>query len=415
MAARIDVVKVRRWLPLALLFAACAGGPAAAQAPTLWDRDAARELLGFGRNVGTEGLDPADYRLTELEAALDGPAPGLDAAATRSFALLVRDLADGRVRPPARGEAHFPYPTVTPQAVEAMMDLALATRTVTASLNGLLPASADYRALRAALAATPADAAEQRMAIRVNLDRWRWLPREGEGRWLLVNVPAFEVRLIAGGETLAIHRVIVGKARTPTPQFAASVTGVIINPDWNVPDSIIAESVGKLVRTRPDTARKRGYSWSTDGNGRLRVVQKPGPENALGQLKLVMPNPWSIYLHDTPAKTLFDRSERAFSHGCIRTQEPHKLAARLLEGTDWDLKRIDATMASGAQVTAPLAKPMPVVIGYFTAVADESGAVRLFKDVYKRDAAVAAALGPGPAPGGAVARALPRDEVCGLG
>jgi murein L,D-transpeptidase YcbB/YkuD len=379
-----------------------------------WDRAAARELLDYGRGVGQEGLDPADYRLTELTAALDGPAAALDAAATRSFALLARDLADGHVAPAARGDAHYPYPTLAPRDVERSMELALATRTVAASLSGLLPAGADYRALRAALAG--ATDAETRMAIRVNLERWRWLPREAGGRWLLVNVPAFELRLLDGGETVATHRVIVGKSRTPTPQFAATVTGVIINPDWNVPASIIAESVGKLVRTRPDTARARGYTWSTDANGRLKVVQKPGPDNALGQLKLVMPNPWSIYVHDTPAKTLFERDERAFSHGCIRTQAPDQLAARLLDGTDWDLARIDATMTSREQVTVQLPKALPIVIGYFTAIVDANGAVRLVKDVYGRDKAVAAALGPGPAPSAIpVAQAAARDEVCGLG
>src|SRR3546814_1081190 len=110
-----------------------------------------------------------------------------------------------------------------------------------------------------------------------------------------------------------LWQVIVGKTKTPTPVFAAQVTGVTFNPWWEIPESIVAESVGKLVRTRPAEAARRGYVVQ---DGRYR--QRPGPQNALGRMKLMMPNPYSIYLHDTPAQSLFARDVRAFSHGCVR-------------------------------------------------------------------------------------------------
>jgi L,D-transpeptidase YcbB len=392
--------------------------PASAQAPQLWDKAAARELLGFAQGIGREGLDPADYALPALTAAIESGTPAaLDMAATRSFAALAHDLADGHVAPSARGrESHFAYPTLKPADIEQMMELALNTRTVAASLAGLLPGSADYRALREALARTPAKDIAQRQALRVNMERWRWLPRDLSGRFLLVDLPAFELKLFDNGEVTARHRIVIGKAKTQTPEFAARVTAVQINPDWNVPDSIIAESVGKLVRTRPAVARARGYTWSYDASGRLKVVQGPGSDNSLGQLKLIMPNPYSIYVHDTPAKSLFERGERAFSHGCIRTENPAALAGRLLEGVDWDQGRVEDAIATGAQTTVALPRPIPILVAYLTAALDANGSVRYFKDLYRRDPAVAAALGADAGPvSGLSAHKDAAEDVCPLG
>lgn len=401
-------------LPIA---ASAQSAPAPAVAPVLWDKAAARALLDFGQRIGGDGLNPADYRLAALDQAIAGGSPAeLDSAATRSFALLAHDLADGHVPPSARKDSHFRYPTLSPAGIEQMMELALSTRTVAASLAGLLPTSEDYRALKAALAATPAADAERRRTLRVNLDRWRWLPRDLGTRYLLVDVPAYEVRLVDHGQVIETHRVIVGKLKTVTPEFAAKVTGVLINPDWTVPDSIIRESVGKLVRTRPSTASARGYTWFTDAAGKLHVVQKPGANNALGQIKLVMPNPYTIYLHDTPSKSLFEKSVRAYSHGCIRTDKPAALAARLLEGTGWDEARINAQIEDGEPMTVSLSRPIPIVVAYLTAAPGPDGTISFYKDIYGRDDAVAAALGADVAPVGDVARAAPpRDETCAVG
>lgn len=411
--------------PIAAAVAAClamSGVPFAASAqlsmpPAQWDEAAARELLGYAQTIGSEGLDPADYRLDTLSTAINKGAPdAIDAAATRTFALLAHDLAAGHAPTGARKDNHLPTSTLTPSAAERMMELALATHTVTASLAGLLPTSSDYRALRAALAETPESEPARRLAIRVNMERWRWLPHDLGKRYLVVNVPAFELRVMDNGELVATHRVIVGKSKTQTPEFMARVTGVLLNPDWTVPQSIIAESVGKLVRTRPATARARGYTWTTDASGRLHVVQKPGDNNALGRYKLVMPNPWTIYVHDTPSKQLFEKDARAYSHGCIRLDQPAALVTRLLDGTQWTPERIAETIASGEMVTASLARPLPILVTYFTAAPDTAGNIILYKDIYGRDDAIARALGPGSAPalGAAMAQAA-RDERCDLG
>ena len=167
------------------------------------------------------------------------------------------------------------------------------------------------------------------------------------------------------------------------------MTGVIINPSWQVPPSIIAESVGALVRTRPATARARDYVWSYRG-GSLSVTQRPGPQNALGQIKLEMPNPFKVYVHDTPGKALFDEEQRAYSHGCIRTDRPRELAAALLGMAD--LAAIDGLIASGTTVRLALGRPLPIHAVYQTVLAEADGSTPYLRDPYNLDPAVAAEL-----------------------
>lgn len=377
-----------RALVLALLVA-FAILPARAAAP--WTPAAAAALLDYGQRIDSHGLDPADYQLDRLRLALTlSDQAGLDTAATRSFALLARDLANGRVPLAQRRLSFFRGMGLTPEGTLDLVDRALGTNDVAGTLDRLAPWHPDYRMLRAALVGLPAGAGAERATVRANLERWRWLPRSLGERYLIVNIPEYSVRLIEGGQVAATHRVIVGKAATPTPQFSTSVTGVILNPVWRVPQSIIAESVGALVRTRPAEAARRGYSWTGSGAS-LQVTQKAGPTNALGQVKLEMLNPLSIYLHDTPSKALFDQQTRTYSHGCIRTEKPEELAARLLAGTQWTPARIAQTIAGGKTVTARLPQALPVYVVYFTARADAGGRLALFDDPYKLDAA----LGPG--------------------
>ncbi|MBB5987926.1 L,D-transpeptidase family protein [Sphingobium lignivorans] len=398
-----------RILILALSFLLCVAPPAHAAMP--WSAQAAARLLDYGEKIGTHGLDPSDYELDRLRTALAGrDQAGLDTAATRSFALLARDLANGRVPAAQRRLSYFRTANLTPDAVLELLDRALAAGDVPGTLDRLAPANADYRMLRAALASLPADARSDRARVRANLERWRWLPRDLGERYLLVNVPEYVVRLMDGGKSGAEHRVIVGKRATPTPQFATTATGIIFNPTWTVPQSIIRESVGALVRNRPDTARARGYTWTGSG-ANLHVVQQPGPTNSLGQMKIDMPNPLSIFLHDTPSKTLFGQETRMFSHGCVRTDRPFDLAARMLAGTEWTPARIEEAVAARETITAKLPRPVPVYVVYMTARADADGRLHSFDDIYGLDAGISRDLG---AAGLAAVRQL-SDRTCAAG
>lgn len=277
------------------------------------------------------------------------------------------------------------------------------------ALDRIAPQDADSALLRATLTNLPPNApASERAALIATLERRRWLAREERGLRLVVNIPAFRLDLLDGDRMLQSHRVIVGKPATPTPQFAAAVQAVTINPTWIVPGSIIAESVGRLIRTHPRTARARGYTWSRTPSGGLSVVQKPGAQNALGRIKFEFPNPYRVYIHDTPSRELFDQPGRAFSHGCIRLAEPEALAATLLAGQGWDRERIADAIAAGKTVRVALASAVPVDIVYFTAERGEGRSVRYWPDLYGLDMPLARRVaGSGPL---AVRAAAPATE-----
>lgn len=262
-------------------------------------------------------------------------------------------------------------------ALEPVLADAVAHDTLDTFFAGLRPLSDDYAALRAAY---PQETDQtRRQAIARNMERWRWMPRALGPDYVLVNAARFEANLWRHGAKAATWRVIVGKKATPTPVFDTRITGVILNPWWEVPASIVRESVGALVRRSPATARARGYVW---GGGRYR--QRPGPGNALGQMKLVMPNPYSVYMHDTPSKQLFDQPVRAFSHGCIRTDNAIGFATTLLDGA-MSRAEVDAVVASGKTTTVQLPRALPVYIAYFTAVSNGAGGVDVLPDIYGRD------------------------------
>lgn len=361
-------------------------------APRRWDPQTAGTLLAYIERIDSHGLDPADYAPAQLEQALaSGDAARLERQATDSFARVAADLAIGRVKPGRRGRYFIASDPIEPARMASLIDSAIAFGSVAPGLEALAPRTREYAALRAALTRLGPGQDEERRKIEVSLERWRWLPRNLGDRHLLVNIPDFRLHLMDGNREIASHRVIVGKPQTPTPQFSAQVTAVILNPSWHVPQSIIAESVGSLVRNRPQVARARGYVWSYSGGG-LRVTQQPGPQNALGQMKLDMPNPLTVYIHDTPSKDLFERDVRTFSHGCIRTQLPFDLAEALLRDAGWSRAQIDAGVAARQTKRVPLESPISVYVVYMTAVAGPDGAVRFLDDPYRLDAAIAAQL-----------------------
>jgi murein L,D-transpeptidase YcbB/YkuD len=348
-----------------------------------WSKQDGQDLLTFVEAIGGEGLNPEDYDPAGLRQALAGPDAALDQAATATFLKVESDLAFGHVRREARIDWHVHDDPQTPADQQALLDRALSGHDVPDILRSLLPTHPQYAALKAALASADDEAMRDR--IRLNLDRWRWLPRDLGEKYVIVNVPAYTVAIVADGQTLNRRRAVAGALKTPTPQLNAMITGAIFNPWWEVPTSISHEVAGKP-----------GYVSVPNGDG-VRWRQPPGPRNALGRVKLVMGNPYAIYLHDTNAKKLFDSQARAYSHGCIRTEDAVGFAQTLLDGTEWDRGRIDATLASGKSTQASLATPIPVYIVYFTVAATSDKGLIAYKDMYSRDGAAIAALNGAPA------------------
>ncbi|HYE27841.1 MAG TPA: L,D-transpeptidase family protein [Allosphingosinicella sp.] len=380
----------------AALPAAAQNAPAAAPAPVLppatapaplpppvaadWSRKDGEALLAYIEGIGAEGLDPADYQPDALRDAIEAKGDALDAVATSTFLKLAGDLMFGHVRGDDRIDWHVRDDGWNVYDQQALVDRAVKGK-VAETLNSLMPTHPQYAALKALLA-DPATDSKTRDRIRINLDRWRWLPRDLGSKYVIVNVPAYTVALVENGQTLNRRRAVAGAIKTPTPQLSAVITGAIFNPWWEVPSSIA-----------PEVRGKKGYVAVKDESGRVvRWRQPPGPSNALGRVKLVMGNPHAIYLHDTNAKNLFNRQARAFSHGCIRTEDAVGFAETLLEGTEWNRAKIDQTLATGKATQANLAAPVPVYIVYFTVAATSDGPPMTYADMYGRDGKVLAAL-----------------------
>jgi len=353
--------------------------------PPMWSVSDAQELLAFIQGIGREGLDPADYDPQALSAAIAAGDPmNLSEVATRLFNRVSSDLALGHVRGKDRIDWHIKDPDLDNGRQDKLLRWALQTHQVTDTLVGLLPTHPQYGFLKRALEVTPASETSKINRIRLNLDRWRWLPRDLGDRYIIVNVPAYTAALVEDGETISRHYAVAGKISTPTPQLSAIATGVILNPWWEIPKSIEGEVRGRA-----------GYVAVKDKNGKvIRWRQPPGPSNALGKIKFVMPNSKAIYLHDTNAKSRFNSRVRAFSHGCIRTKDIDQLATILLTegGTEWTPEKVQATIASGKTVEAKFPQPLPVYIIYMSSAATVDGKIVDYADVYKRDGKAIAAL-----------------------
>jgi L,D-transpeptidase YcbB len=354
--------------------------PVASPIAADWSRDDAGELLAYIERVDEEGLDPADYKPSALRDAIEAKGDALDTVATQTFLKLAGDLMFGHVRGDGRIDWHVKDDSWNVYDQQALLDRAV-KGDLAETLHGLLPTHPQYAALKGLLADSSVDA-KTRDRIRINLDRWRWLPRDLGSKYVIVNVPAYTVALVENGQTLNRRRAVAGAIKTPTPQLSAVITGAIFNPWWEVPSSIAGEVRGK-----------KGYVAVKDDSGKVvRWRQPPGPSNALGRVKLVMGNPHAIYLHDTNAKNLFNRQARAFSHGCIRTEDAVGFAETLLDGTEWDRPKINQTLATGKATQANLAAPVPVYIVYFTVAATSDGPPMSYNDMYGRDGKVLAAL-----------------------
>ncbi len=259
-------------------------------------------------------------------------------------------------------------------------------------------------------------ARERLRQIIVNMERWRWMPQSLGRDHLLVNIAAFEMDRVANGRLAERIRVIVGKRYHKTPVFSKRLRYLVFNPTWTVPQSIARrEMLPKLQRDpfhlAADFDVLRGgkkldwasIDWTRYSPSRalpFTFRQHPGPRNALGRVKFMLPNRHAIYLHDTPARGLFARSTRAFSHGCIRVHRPLRLAATLLKGhRDWNRKKIDAIIASGqtVRVNLPKSRQWPVHIIYATSFA-RGDEVHFRPDIYGRDRKLRNALFAKPTP-----------------
>ncbi|MEO8451819.1 MAG: L,D-transpeptidase family protein [Gemmatimonadota bacterium] len=238
--------------------------------------------------------------------------------------------------------------------------------------------------------------------LEANLEPRRSFPDSLGERYILMNAAAFRLDVIEGGASVLQLRVIVGRPRLPTPIASSLVTELLFRPLWRVPRSIAINEIVPIIRRDPGYPARMGMrvfhgseragsevdprtiDWSATGRALpYRFVQEPGPRNPLGGVKLVFRTPYDVYLHDTPARALFERRRRAFSHGCVRVDRIDQLVAYLLPG--WPADSIAAAMANGRDRRVPLAAPIPIHLVYWTAWVEADGLVAFREDIYHRD------------------------------
>lgn len=229
--------------------------------------------------------------------------------------------------------------------------------------------------------------AKQRIEqILVNMERMKWMPDKDEAVKLVANIPDFTLQVYQDGQAKFDMKIVVGKAGHNSVVFSDKLEYVVFSPYWNIPSSIVRDEI--LPKMRKNT----GYLWQNNmeqtgtRNGLPVIRQKPGGENSLGRVKFIFPNNYNIYFHDTPAKSLFDLNDRAFSHGCIRLEQPQRLAAFLLRNNDaWTDAKISNAMYEGEEDWVKLEKTVPVYILYYTAWVDDKGEINFRKDIYGHD------------------------------
>lgn len=394
--------------------------PAASISQPLWSADAVAALIEISALAQAEGLASYESAAAEIAGLQErsttsaAGAAAFDRAADTLFIDLAQTFAQGAVDP-ARADPQWRIPRPALPDVPSLLSTARGDAASVRALTMLLPQSSEYAALRAELGRVHAEplgtpdpsglVREARIAsLRASLERWRWLPRDLPNPRIEVRIAQFQVILRQTSAPSRIHNAIVGARASQTPSFAAEINAVTLNPTWTPPRSILSNELLPQFARDPNAASRGGYD-AIDATGSIvdpimidwaarpfpyQVRQRPGAINALGRVKFEMPNPYDIYLHDTPNHALFARDQRALSHGCVRVDDALDLAAAVL-APPYTASSLQEEVDPGQTRSLPLAAPLPVYVLYITAFSAD-GAVLYADDIYGRDAALIAAL-----------------------
>jgi murein L,D-transpeptidase YcbB/YkuD len=404
------------------------------EGPPLWVTEEgfspkAQALIAEIEKADDWGLDAGSYELPPANDLLATPNAQADDELQLSIAVLsyARDAQIGRLTP-SRVSKLFDQRPALRDPKKVLTEIAAANEP-DAYLTSLHPQQEQFKRLHKALLAARAraettgndprnDREVQRLVI--NMERWRWMPRSLGSYYVWNNVPEFETRVVKGEKTIYEEKIIVGQVKYATPFFSAPMRNVVFHPNWTVPPTIIKEDLapklqgggGFFGNANTAVLRQHGLSvsfkgepvdpdsvdWKNVNVHQYTFTQAPGPTNVLGQLKFNFPNKHAIYMHDTVQPELFVETQRTLSHGCIRVNQPDRFAAVLLaQDRGWSAGQVRSMLAENETNVVTLKRPVPVHLTYFTAVADESGAVRTFDDIYNIDNRMAAALFDRPA------------------
>lgn len=397
---------------------ACAPGMGAPVAASQWSDAALKELITLAEALPAEGLPSEQTAIDEIKlyqrrAGADPIAANqINIAADTLHERLARTYAQGAADPALADPAwHIPRPP----APDTTTFLAAGRRNASAirALGLLPPKSEEYRELRAELARVTREepnavdaqgrSREARLvSLRASLERWRWLPREFPDTRVEVRIAQFQVTLHRPSGPATSYAAIVGARDTQTPAFVSAIGGITLNPAWTPPRSILVNEIVPSIRRNPaaagpydiidssgNTIPSASVNWAERPFPYL-LRQRPGPSNALGRIKFEMPNPYDVYLHDTPSRALFARDDRALSHGCVRVERPVDLAEAILAPV-WTAETLETEISTGATRTLIPVSPVPVFALYLTATSD-GNSVSYADDLYNRDAQLIAML-----------------------
>ncbi len=391
----------------------------------LWTADGkidarAKSVMAQLANAAADGLNPADYQVPAFGAAI-GPEELADADITLSYSALTyaRHLATGRIAT-SRVVTEVDYGDHTPAPADILRKLA-ETADAGAALESFNPPHRGFNALKAKLAelragttkggalvaetparpagrreraqkvsvtVTPSKPGEEIERVIVNMERWRWLPRDLGHTYVMVNVPDYTLKVVHEHREQWHTKIVAGKPQTPTPLLSATMENVLVNPSWHVPQSIIRNEFLPRYGRDPNIFARMGLEVKRNHDGTLSVTQPPGAGNALGRIKFNFPNQFSVYLHDTPQKQLFAADKRAFSHGCMRVENPTKFGEVILHlamnGPAPNAQQLSALFGREER-SFKLTDPPMVHLTYQTAFVDEAGGLQLREDIYGFD------------------------------
>jgi murein L,D-transpeptidase YcbB/YkuD len=354
----------------------------------------ADSLINAVMRADDHGLAPEQFHASSLRSAATLPPLDRELLLSNAFLSYADALARGVMPIERRGEEQILAPE--PVDVAAVLDAAIASPDPASVIEGLAPKTPTYKLLRQALydfrAGFPVGgttAASRRREIEVNLERERWLPRRLPADRVWVNAADQRVVMYRDNQPVFTSRVVVGQAekRNQSPEVQASNEAIWFNPPWVVPEDIARDEILPIARQDPTYLAKHNMVLLPNGT----LQQTAGANSGLGTLLFEMKNRFDIYLHDTPSKDLFGRDDRRVSHGCIRVEDPRKLAALLMQQP---IDAIDQTIATGNTNRRNLPKPVPVFVVYETAFADADGKLQFRADTYGRDAEIWQALDP---------------------
>jgi murein L,D-transpeptidase YcbB/YkuD len=359
----------------------------------------ATAIIARLKNAESDGLEPADYKLPSFAGVGADALAEAELKLTETVLTFARHLQAGRF-PYTRVSHNIELPQTPPEPADILGRIADAADAGQA-LDTFSPQQAPYRKLKGMLAelrsksgAMKGDVSRQIDTVVANMERWRWYPRDLGNTHVLVNQPDFTLAVMRNDAQVWTTRIVIGKPSMPTPLLSETMKYITINPTWHVPQSIVQNEYLPALAQDPTVLDRMGLRVSYSG-GEVQITQPPGDGNALGRIRFNFPNRFSVYQHDTPDKQLFGHEVRAYSHGCMRVQDPAKYAEVLLSiarpHERWTAERIK-NMFGSAEQDVQLPTAIWVHLTYQTAFVDNAGKLQLRRDVYNLDSRTIAAI-----------------------